>query len=752
MKHIFIFISLILLCFANTLYGQNRIMDSLNLALKNAKNDTTRLNIYVGLCDACDINDNLKYSEPLIALADKLLSQTKDSLQKEKLYKFKAKGFDISRVYYIYKEGANSKKVVDYLEVVNKKSLLTGDLFNYTQSKVDIATYYSNQGNILKQLDCLKEGLAVVEQKKYNRGISRFYVQIEFLYTDQGDTVQAIYYLEKALELEKIINDTTRRPRGYFLTGKIYNGLRRYDKALEYFFKSIKKYEVLKNYNALGELYLNVGGCYLAKNDFDNALLFYSKSSDISKKDNNLWGVFLALVLKGDVYQKKGDLNKAIEIHKTAIDFCNNAEKKPEREDDLIMAFSISNFHLAEDFYYLKDIKIAKQYYDKAYVVFKKMEEPRNVMHLEEIGYKIDSASNDFKGAFIHYRLYLELKNKFDNEDVHKTAARDKFQNDLEKQNIENKAEQEKKDVLAKEDKQKQQLIIGTVAFVLLLVIIFSALLFKRFRLTNKQKGIIEQQKHLVEEKHKEITDSINYAERIQRSFLATDELLNEHLKNYFIFFKPKDIVSGDFYWADTLPNGNFILATADSTGHGVPGAIMSLLNITSLEKAVEHLTNPADILNHTRQTIINRLKRDGSIDGGKDGMDCSLIVFDFKNKQIHVAAANNPVWIIRQNALIELKADKMPVGKHDKDKESFSLNTFDIKEGDIVYTLTDGFPDQFGGPKGKKFMSKNLKELLLTNAHLTMLEQNNLVQTVFSNWIGEFEQVDDVTLIGIKI
>lgn len=305
--------------------------------------------------------------------------------------------------------------------------------------------------------------------------------------------------------------------------------------------------------------------------------------------------------------------------------------------------------------------------------------------------------------------------------------------------------------------------IIAYVSYVLLLIIaifVFVKLYTKRLKDQNIQlEGIVAQrtetiveQKRLVEHKHKEITDSINYAERIQRTFLATNDLLNQHLQNYFILFKPKDVVSGDFYWAETLTNGNFVLATADSTGHGVPGAIMSLLNITSLEKAIEHLTNPADILNHTRQTIIKRLKRDGSEEGGKDGMDCTLIVFDFNNKQLHVAAANNPVWIVRDSELIEIKPDKMPVGKHDRDQEAFTAHTLDIKEGDIIYTLTDGFPDQFGGEKGKKFMSKNLKELLATNSKLPMSEQKELLNRTFTNWVGELEQVDDVTLIGIKI
>lgn len=262
----------------------------------------------------------------------------------------------------------------------------------------------------------------------------------------------------------------------------------------------------------------------------------------------------------------------------------------------------------------------------------------------------------------------------------------------------------------------------------------------------------VVRQRHIVEEKHKEITDSINYAERIQRSFLATKELLDENLKDHFVFFKPKDIVSGDFYFAEKLTNNNFLLATADSTGHGVPGAIMSLLNITSLEKAIENQDQPSDILNTTRKIIIERLKKDGSAEGGKDGMDCSVICFDFKKKKIIVSAANNPVWIVRGSETIEIKPDKMPVGKHDKQDVSFTQQTIDIKKGDVIYTLTDGFSDQFGGSLGKKFMSKKLRELLSKNAHLPMEEQRSILENTFISWVGDLEQIDDVTLIGVRV
>lgn len=236
-------------------------------------------------------------------------------------------------------------------------------------------------------------------------------------------------------------------------------------------------------------------------------------------------------------------------------------------------------------------------------------------------------------------------------------------------------------------------------------------------------------------------------------------------------FLNQKIIVSGDFYWASKLSNENFAIIAADSTGHGVPGAIMSILNTSCLNEAVkEGYTKPNEILDRTREEIISILKRDGSAEGGKDGMDCSLLVFTPPNHQentsymkLYAACANNPVWIVRASALanpsserkdgfFEIHPDKMPVGKHDKQNVPFTLHEIDLQKGDLVYTMTDGYPDQFGGPKGKKFMTKNLRELLIKNAHLPMSEQKQLLKQTFSNWTGNLEQVDDVTVIGIKI
>jgi serine phosphatase RsbU (regulator of sigma subunit) len=258
----------------------------------------------------------------------------------------------------------------------------------------------------------------------------------------------------------------------------------------------------------------------------------------------------------------------------------------------------------------------------------------------------------------------------------------------------------------------------------------------------------------IIENKNRDITDSINYARRIQASLLASDSLLKTRLPDHFILFQPKDIVSGDFYWATVLPDGSFGLAVADSTGHGVPGAIMSILNISCLNMAVNaaNLTSPEAILNYARTSIMEHMANDGSVEGGKDGMDAVMANFNFNENKIRFAAANNPLWIVRDGKLIEFHPDKMPVGKPMGKITPFRLQEVVIQKGDLVVMFTDGFPDQFGGPKGKKFMYKKLKELI-TRLHTLPLPQiGEELNAAFDEWKGTYEQVDDVLVFGVRV
>ena len=229
--------------------------------------------------------------------------------------------------------------------------------------------------------------------------------------------------------------------------------------------------------------------------------------------------------------------------------------------------------------------------------------------------------------------------------------------------------------------------------------------------------------------------------------------------KKFFILYKPKDIVSGDFYYAlahktTTSPNEKFYLCTADCTGHGVPGAFMSMLNISYLDESIieKNITHPHEVLDHIRTEIISSLNPEGSEEESKDGMDCVLCAFDFEKMVLEFAAANNPVWIVRDGKLTEYKADKMPVGKYNDEMKPFTLQQVPLQKGDIVYTFTDGYADQFGGPKGKKFKYKQLEELLMANHTKPLDDQKKILNERFEEWKGNLEQVDDVLVIAIRV
>lgn len=351
----------------------------------------------------------------------------------------------------------------------------------------------------------------------------------------------------------------------------------------------------------------------------------------------------------------------------------------------------------------------------------------------------------------------IELLNK--DKEIKEMALRnaqletERKESELKIQKQQAKIETELKNEQMKQEKNRRYFLYCG----LVLVTLFGGFMFNRFKITKKQNHIIasqkqevEQQKHIVDEKQKEITDSINYAKRLQQAILPPTEFITKNFPNSFLLYKPKDIVAGDFYWAEQI-NELFFIAAADCTGHGVPGAMVSVVCSNALNRAVKEfaLTDTGNILDKTRELVIETFEKSNA--EIKDGMDISLLCIDKQNQKIFWSGAHNPLWYVQDNQLTEIKADKQPIGKS-YDTKPFTTHKIVYKTETIFYLFTDGFADQFGGPKGKKFKYKQFEETLVSISNKPMTEQTEIIDKKFGEWKGLLEQVDDVCIIGIKI
>jgi len=348
-------------------------------------------------------------------------------------------------------------------------------------------------------------------------------------------------------------------------------------------------------------------------------------------------------------------------------------------------------------------------------------------------------------------------------EMTEKEAVLAKQQVQIGEKDKENQALEEKIAInLESIQKQKLVIIAAIVALVLMLGLAFfifinyrnkkkaNLLLKEKNILIEKQKEEAENQRDQIAYQKQHITDSIMYAQKIQRAILPSMELFSDEI-DHFVLYKPRDIVSGDFYWVDKKDNMQIII-TADCTGHGVPGAFMSMLGVSLLNEIINNrnIISPHEILNNLRTLIIDSLNQRREESEIKDGMDITVSVIDYKKDKLYFAGANNPLYFIRDGELEQYKADKMPVAIYDR-MDDYSLTTIDLKKGDTFYTFSDGYVDQFGGPAQKKFLSKNFKKVLLEIQELPMIDQGKKLDEIFEAYKADIEQVDDVVVIGVR-
>lgn len=609
---------------------------------------------------------------------------------------------------------------INTFKELNQLATEVGDTMMISRSLNSLGNFEYMGGNYSSAFNYFFQSLKIHEVKKEEEEAALRKVNIGNVLKEMSQFEQALQYYNEALNYFQQKND--QDSKGYATDclnniGIIYNNQKKFDEAESFYEEALALGLDLGDSTKLMQTYINLGFTQTDKEEFSKARQSYQRALRIANAMGDQRRIALISGNLGDVFQSD---NKS----QDAINYYNSSLK---------IALDLG----------IKEIQ--KQCYKGLADAY------------EMLG--------DHKKALDFYKLYSNTKDSLLNESTQQIISElnTKYQTEQkEKDNQLLKSNNETLELKGKRD----QLVKWGMGFIITLILVFAVFVYiqlqekkKKNILLAEQKEEIETQrdeimaqKDLLAKQKQEITDSIYYARRIQRAVLPPEQAPTDILPEHFILFKPRDIVSGDFYWM-TKRDNKTILVDADCTGHGVPGAFMSMLGVSFLNEIVsgcDHMQANL-ILNELRQYVKSTLGQTGKQDEAKDGMDISLCIIEWDNKKIQYAGAYNPLYYFKKGAFNEIKADKMPIGVYLKDQEPFTNNVVDFEKGDTFYIFSDGYVSQFGGTDGRKFMSKPFKSLLESIQSKSMKEQMKLLDEALLQWQGNYEQVDDISVIGFR-
>lgn len=546
-------------------------------------------------------------------------------------------------------------------------------------------------------------------------GAASTYNSVGMIYSLMGNTQDGIKNANIGLNMAIEIGDTNTMSKVYNSLGIYYESIN-LDSALSFHQNSLELKLILGDVIGTGNSYANIGSVYYKKKEIQKSIEYREKARDVFERvgaSNRLAGIYGYL---GESYAMAGRYDEAITT-------CEDGQEISKQVQSL--AYEAQNCNCLYMSYKAKgDYKKALEFYELSAKL-------------------VDSVNNaEAKADILHQKYEFEYERKAAIDSVKAADAQLKH-------NLEIQAEKEKTQRLRW---QSTALFIGIGLALLVLVVIIN-----RLNVTRKQKKVIEQQKQevemqkeLIQEKNTEITSSIQYAQRIQEAILPSDSKINDALPENFVLYLPKDIVAGDFYWLEST-NNKVIFAVADCTGHGVPGAMVSVVCHNALNRCVREfgLSKPNEILDKCRELVVASFE--SKKHDVKDGMDISICALRRDTLTLEYAGANNDLYVLQNGMLNEVHADRQPVGKY-RGAKPFQSHQIQLNKGDHIYLFTDGFADQFGGEKGKKFKYKHFKDLLLQTSASNLSDQKLKIQQVFEDWRGDIEQIDDVCIIGVRL
>ncbi|PBQ32364.1 hypothetical protein CNR22_11475 [Sphingobacteriaceae bacterium] len=623
-------------------------------------------------------------------------------------------------------------------------STKTNDIKRLSIAHRRLGITYTNIGDIKTSIEHQQKSYDLSEKINYKRGMQLALNNIGVAYLNNELLNKALPYFLKSLQIAEETNNFASAGNLYFNCAQVYRSIGNIRKSNFYLYKAKKLAESQRDTNLLIISNTNLSTSFRNLKLLDSARYFSGEAKRFINNRSSSNAKFNYHLNEGLLLSQAGEHQAALER------FLETLPLATVTNDEITVLINI-----ADEYNFLKQSDKALTHFKKAYDISYKEKTYNNLAYLSFAIAKIYEQRKDypkFAGMIDKHLDYKDSNDKY--VKVHQIQQQ-QLEFDYERKHVADSLRFETKEKLKDSELEvasarltKEKYFRIMLFAILAVIIVFAIFILNRFILTNRQKRIIERQKQIVELKNQEILDSINYAKRLQAAILPQLNDIKKEL-NLDILYMPKDIIGGDFYFFEKH-NGYTFFAVCDCTGHGIPGALMSVVCHQALRKSITEfgLTQPGAILTKTRQIVIESLN--ATQQNIKDGMDCSLIAINDQTKKVSWAGANNHVWIFNHKELAEIKADKQPVAFYENSKE-FQTHELDIAKGSFVYLFTDGYGDQFGGLRGKKYKNKSLKEFLISVANLTVEKQIESLQQNFIAWKKELDQVDDVAVTVIR-